>query len=438
VIDWRGQATLDNAANDGLFPEHTLVTVPFDSRAIIDIRSAANDSSDRLVVTGSDASDRYLLTATGTDGNAIATIQALDIRIGQTALSNGLTITHQHVENVEINSLGGDDRLAVRTLHARTTFNTGAGNDAIFVGSNATLGGLGLPDTNAGGTLNAINALLTVNGQGSGDSDLLMLDDSGDGAPNQGTLTSDRITNGVIGTPAPLMAAGALMGVGGSITYRTLEILEIELGNAANSNVFTVESTHGDGSITAISSGTGADVFNIETMAGNLTLSTGGGSDTVRVGTTTGDIGQQAGVLDAFDSSANAIVGRLEIDAGTGNADALKLYDSGDTTRENGRLSSAEIVGMGMTLGIGYTGFDVLKVWLSNNDNGYYIDSTHTGVTFIDLGDEQPVVNGVNDVVNVRSISGPTTIDAGQGNDVIRVNFDDKGSRPSSAASTAS
>ncbi|MBL8479225.1 MAG: hypothetical protein JNK59_07945, partial [Sterolibacteriaceae bacterium] len=237
----------------------------------------------------------------------------------------------------------------------------------------------------------------------------------------------DRITNGVIGTPAPLMAAGALMGVGGSITYRTLEILEIELGNAADSNVFTIESTHGDGSITAISSGTGADVFNIETMAGNLTLSTGGGSDTVRVGTTTGDIGQQAGVLDAFDSSANAIVGRLEIDAGTGNADTLKLYDSGDTTRENGRLSSAEIVGMGMTLGIGYTGFDVLKIWLSNNDNGYYIDSTHAGVTFVDLGDEQPVVNGVNDVVNVRSISGPTTIDAGQGNDVIRVNFDDKG-----------
>ena len=42
-------------------------------------------------------------------------------------------------------------------------------------------------------------------------------------------------------------------------------------GNAANSNVFTVESTHGDGSVTAISSGNGADVFNIEAMAGNLT-----------------------------------------------------------------------------------------------------------------------------------------------------------------------
>ena len=45
----------------------------------------------------------------------------------------------------------------------------------------------------------------------------------------------------------------------------------------------------------------------------------------------------------------------------------------------------------------------------------------------LDLGDEQPVLNGTNDVVNINSISGPTTIDAGQGNDVIRVNFNDQG-----------
>src|SRR4029077_10064574 len=40
---------------------------------------------------------------------------------------------------------------------------------------------------------------------------------------------------------------------------------------------------------------------------------------------------------------------------------------------------------------------------------------------------EQPVLNGTNDVLNINSISGPTTIDAGAGNDVIRVNFDDQG-----------
>ncbi len=36
---------------------------------------------------------------------------------------------------------------------------------------------------------------------------------------------------------------------------------------------------------------------------------------------------------------------------------------------------------MGMTFGIGYAGFEVLKVWLSNGNNNLYVESTHTGVT---------------------------------------------------------
>src|SRR4029077_21246149 len=97
------------------------------------------------------------------------------------------------------------------------------------------------------------------------------------------------------------------------------------------------------------------------------------------------------------------------------------------STREAGRLSSNELVGMGMTLGISYSSFEVLKVWLSSGDNAFYVESTHTGVTFLDTGDEQPVLNGTNDVININSISGPTTVDAGNGNDIIRVNFDSQG-----------
>jgi Ca2+-binding RTX toxin-like protein len=124
----------------------------------------------------------------------------------------------------------------------------------------------------------------------------------------------------------------------------------------------------------------------------------------------------------------NAIKGRLTLDAGTGNVDTTEGLRLGATPeRENGRQSASELVGMGMTLGHRYTGFDLLKVWLSNNDNAFFRRSTHTGVTYIDLGDEQPVLNGTNDVVNIASISGTTTIDAGNGNDVIRVNFDSQG-----------
>ena len=60
----------------------------------------------------------------------------------------------------------------MRKIHTRTTLNTGAGNDSIYLGSNATLGGLNQADSNTNGDLNWINAPLTVNGQGAGDSDL--------------------------------------------------------------------------------------------------------------------------------------------------------------------------------------------------------------------------------------------------------------------------
>jgi hypothetical protein len=81
VIDWRGRAILDNAANDSAYPEHYLSRSRPSSRAVVDIRSTGTDGSDRLVVTGSDAADRFLLTATGPSSNATATIQlAREIR----------------------------------------------------------------------------------------------------------------------------------------------------------------------------------------------------------------------------------------------------------------------------------------------------------------------------------------------------------------------
>ena len=54
---------------------------------------------------------------------------------------------------------------------------------------------------------------------------------------------------------------------------------------------------------------------------------------------------------------------------------------------------------MGMTLGIGYTDFEVLKLWLGGGDNGLFVESTHTGVTFIDTGVSagfEPVLPGTD------------------------------------------
>ena len=76
----------------------------------------------------------------------------------------------------------------------------------------------------------------------------------------------------------------------------------------------------------------------------------------MRVGSTTGNLGPIDGVLDLFDSSVNAMVGRLTVDGGTGAADTLKVYDGGDSSREAGTLTASALTGMGMQ-GINYSSF---------------------------------------------------------------------------------
>src|SRR5262249_52474758 len=159
----------------------------------------------------------------------------------------------------------GDDRLAIKGIYTTTRIYSGAGNDTINLGSTATVNGVDNPDAPAfiRGTLNNIGAPLIIDGQGPGDHDVLSVDDSGDTAQNMGTLTATTITNGVVG-------GGMLMGVGGSITYLTMEVLNIHLGDALAGNVFSIESTHGNGAVTNFTSLDGPDVVNIETVDGDL------------------------------------------------------------------------------------------------------------------------------------------------------------------------
>ena len=62
--------------------------------------------------------------------------------------------------------------------------------------------------------------------------------------------------------------------------------------------------------------------------------------------------------------------------------------------------------------------------------DAFFVDSTPAGsALLLNGGDEAPVVNDFNDVINIRSIAGPAVIEGGGGNDVIRVNFDENGSQ---------
>jgi hypothetical protein len=425
VTSWRGQVELDNVGNNTAYPEHYLVTVRPSDIGQIDVRDSAS-SDDRLVVTGSDQSDWYTLSGTGPIGSIEVT--------GDRGLNNVL-VTHENVENVELNSREAGDRFAVRELFIVTRINTSTGSDLINVGSNApVVDGL----ENTGGVLDQITAPLIVNGQGSNDYDIITLDDSADeldaSTNNDATLTATTLTNKVQDGPvAGPLTDRLLFGANGSLTYFTIEELNLQLGEAAAGNRIIIKSTHAGPSVTNISSLGGDDIFNVETIGGALTIDAGEGDDLIRVGSTTGSVGQLEGLPEALnstlnDASGNAFIrGRLTVSGGEGTGDTLKVYDAADNSDENGVLSSDSLTGLGMTIGIDYTHFETLKIWLGDGDNGLYIDSTHEGVTFIDTGDEAPAPNVDNDILNINSTSGATTIDLGEGNDVVRVNYDSNG-----------
>ncbi|HTD67143.1 MAG TPA: calcium-binding protein, partial [Candidatus Limnocylindria bacterium] len=424
VSSWRGEAKLNNGDNNTAQPEHYLITVRPGDIGNIHVRDSAG-SNDRIVITGSSEADWVTISATNVPVYAGDGLLG-DIRVSGNRNVNEARITHSGADYIEINTREGDDLFAIRQVFTQTMVNTSTGDDIINVGSNAQIGGA---SANTGGTLNLITASLTINGQGTIDTDVLNLDDTAETVPNDGTLTSSTLTNGIPGNTGE-----RLLGAGGQIIYGTLEELNLNLGDSGNR--LNIKSTHAGASITNIQSGFGADLFNVEKIGGGTTIRTGLGSDLVRVGSTTGSLGQLTGLPEASTSALNDvngayIHGRLSLFGDGGFSDELKIYDSGDTSGipEGGTVRFFEVVGFGMTQGIGYEGFEVFKLWLSDANNNVFIQSTHEGVTFIDTGDEEPVVNGENDVVNIQSTSGSATIDLGGGNDVVRVNYKNDGSQ---------
>ena len=157
--------------------------------------------------------------------------------------------------------VGNNDMLLTGTP---TSVSTRGGDDTIRVGSKAT------PGSNAGGDVNGINGLLTLLG-GDG-TDALMVDDSGDSAPNAAALTATRLTG--------LGMAGGDPSKG--ISYAEMEALAVSLGSG--SDTMTIESTHAG--TTSVSGNGGDDTFyvgstpaanigNLDRIAGPLTISGG-------------------------------------------------------------------------------------------------------------------------------------------------------------------
>ena len=340
----------------------------------------------RLTGLGMGSADQSAVNAAL--GITYTTFEDLFVALGSGADIFTIESTHGGVTDLDGN--GGADIINIRTIGGTTTVDAGGGADTVNVGTNAQGNAANLGN-NSSGTLNFIGALLTINGDGTG-SDVLNVDDTGDGAPNTGNLTSTRITG--LGMAADDVTKG--------IDYSGIETLNIGLGS--NVDTFTIESTHTGA--TNVAGNNGGDIFNVRTISGQTTVDGNNGSDTFNVGNTAGTL--------------NSIFAALILNGNdpTSGSDVLNVDDTGDTAPNTGNLAgnltATQITGLGMASGITYGTIETLNIGLGSNQDRFTIASTHSGVTNLNSN------NGA-DIINVRTISGTTTVNTGSGADTVNV-----------------
>ena len=319
---WTGTATLTPLGDDDV--------VRVELRGAIGTRVHIDDSAgtDRLEVWGTSLRDDLVVDVVGGRGQVRRVLQGA---------ADQSAIDHLGVDLVEIRTLAGGDRVAVRRIDVEHRVELGEGDDLLAVGTQAAVGFTQTPTAttpvqwpNTGGLLDDIDAALTIDG-GSGPGafsglDIVTVDDTGDTTANTGTLTSTTITG------LGLAAAG--------ITYLAFEDLTIALGSGADT--FTVDSTHaGAFRPTTIRTNAGADLVVIRTISGPLAVDTGSENDTVRVSSTATGIG----------GSISGITALLTVQGGSGTDDRLFVDDVATTGSVIGVLDDHSIHGLGMTLG---------------------------------------------------------------------------------------
>jgi Ca2+-binding RTX toxin-like protein len=296
------------------------------------------------------------------------------------------------------------------------TVNTGADEDTINVGSLA-------PDT--GGTVNGIRAPLTINGEGG--IDTLNVDDTGDALDTSGVLTATTLT-------------GLGMSNGG-ITYVALEHLNIGLG--VGDDIFTIAGTRaGETTLTTnagsdtvnvlgthaaatINTGDDKDTVNIRNIGAAMTVNTGDDDDTVNVGNLAPETG----------GTVNGISAALTVNAGQGD-DTLNLDNTGDALDNSGViLTATTITGLGMSdEGVTYESVEHLNLGLGSGGNTINIQkisvattlNTGAGDDTINVGSLAPGAGGT-----VNAINALLTLNGQAGFDIL--NVDDSGDTGSNA-----
>nr|NLI49987.1 calcium-binding protein [Propionibacterium sp.] len=271
-------------------------------------------------------------------------------RITQLAISETdvtttrVVIRHRGIDAVTLDTGAGGDRVALRAIGVRHTVYAGVGDDTIAVGSAAGVGATFTSWPNAGGTVDAILAPLTLDGDDRSAAalagvDVLTVDDTADDPDgstfNTGTLTATTITG---------------LDMSDGIGYLAFESLAIALGHGGDT--FTIVSTHaGPFRPTTLATGDGADTVRVQSVAGPTFIDTGADADTVRVSSALSGPGDLTGI-DAL----------LTVTGAEGTGDRLVVDDAATGTDAIGVVTDHSVEGLGMAIGGSAAPSDLVQV----------------------------------------------------------------------------
>jgi acrosin len=289
----------------------------------------------------------------------------------QLSLGNdALTIANTHNATTLISGSAGDDVIQIEAIAGETVLKTGEGDDFINI-------------SGADGKVDLIKDHLVING-GEG-TDLLNVDDSGDGSSNSGELYDNQVAG---------------LGMSQPIEYSGIEAVAVILGTG--NDIFTIRANNADAAF--LDTGSGNDLVKVETIRGETTIKGGIGDDTV--------------IVHNFDRRLEGIDASLVINGGSGS-DIVQLDNSGEVADSEGLIANGLIAGLGMAVAIEYDSVEVLNVQLGTGNDRFQINSTQSTEVQLDTA-------AGNDVIKVESIRSATTIKAGLGDDLIEIGADQR------------
>ncbi|MEW6156754.1 MAG: Ig-like domain-containing protein, partial [Verrucomicrobiota bacterium] len=204
------------------------------------------------------------------------------------------------------------------------------------------------------------------------------------------------------------------------------DTIQIRLG--AGNDAFLINKT---GAATTLKTGAGDDTITIGYATGRTFIYSESGADTLTLHAITADAEIYAGseddtitvglaeLADIDANNAQDKVGMNKIQAaltihGEGGTDTLTVNDTADTSNNTGSMTSSRVSGLGTASGLTYLTLEHLRVHLGSGGDTFTVESSSPNSLLVESNDG-------SDTINIRTITAPTNVNTGTGNDEVRV-----------------